>query len=144
MGQFALKHWPIHTPAPRVDEVHAVQQHAHRSLASVPQLRLCSHGIPRLTLGTGLHFELSTWMPGSPFMEPSCSPGNESAADSDLSHPALVAVRAGAAAIARFHQATASLGVSYAAAPAVAQRLERLQELPRELSAAIPFAQQAG
>jgi len=122
----ALKRWPVNTVADRVDEVHRVQRFAAQSLPFIPRLIAHQPDQYRFTLAS-THFELSTWMPGS-LIDPHSDP-----APAD-------AIKAGAAAIARFHQAVLPLGATREVAPAVLRRLERLREIQRELPGALPNA----
>jgi Ser/Thr protein kinase RdoA (MazF antagonist) len=136
-GSYALKLWPTGTSSQRVDEVHAIQRFASKSLAILPSLRSLGRNRYRLTLES-THVELSTWMPGSAFNAKSTDELNSirCLSSRDFSKKDLfvnAAVSAGAAAIARFHEVTHGLGTERSAAPAISQRLKRLGELRHAL-----------
>lgn len=146
-GVFALKQWPPGTPAERVDLVHEVQRKVGSIVPFLPELQPCLvEPATRVTI-QGLHFELSTWRPGSPF-EPTATDGPGSV---QASRQASEALGRGAAAIARFHQASDTLaretlagatlpgdtfGCVSGIAPAVTRRLQRLETL----KALVPIA----
>jgi len=150
-GSFALKCWPAETTAQRVDEVHRVQRFASEQLSQtdgsaikglgqslntlVPELRDLGKNRYRLTLADR-HFELATWMPGTAFGEPTTL-ASDPAEFAIVSVGVTSAIMAGAAAIARFHQATLGLGSEFSPAPAIIRRLQRLEELQRELPLAL-------
>lgn len=134
-GVFALKQWPPGTSAERVDLVHEVQQKVGRILPLLPELKSCLVGhATRITI-EGLHFEVSTWRPGSPFEPVAAEDPGPTKASMELGE----ALGRGAAAIARFHQASDTLardasgggtfGRVNAVAPAVTRRLKRLETL---------------
>ena len=160
-GSFALKCWPAETTGQRVDEVHHVQRYAGEQLSRdnrftfkqlgqsfhplVPKLSDLGGNQYRLTLADR-HFDLSTWMPGAAFREPTVLAAGDAesaiASVSGLENPLSItsAIKAGAAAIARFHQATVDLGSEFLPAPAVIRRLKRLEELRQELPLALANA----
>ncbi len=134
---WALKQWPRETAAERVDQIHRLICHASRagcefvphpapwSLNSPQQSRsqqisqqaaqrAAQRALPgtRLTVA-GRHWEWLPWLPGDPL-----------GGDASLGQ-----IRAGAAAISKFHLAVADLGAQAQPAPAVITRLKRLKEL---------------
>ena len=118
-GDFAIKRWPTQTKPERIDEVHAVQRLAANQLAFVPRLIATHSGSTRLTIRNE-SFEIATWMRGNPLDE------NDAPREK---------IARGAAAIAQFHVATATAGLTTNAGltkaipPAVTSRIDRLNEL---------------
>ncbi|QDT04029.1 Phosphotransferase enzyme family protein [Rubripirellula lacrimiformis] len=113
--QWALKHWPIENSPSRVAEVHQVQQAARDGgIESVPKIEASMTVAGRI-------WELSTWMTGDP------ATGNAAPAT----------VQAGAELIRQFHQAVSVLGSMEQPAPAIQNRIQRLNQLRHELPAAL-------
>ena len=117
---FALKRWPTSTLRHRVEEIHRVVQHAaiHGCpFVAQPQAIDQPPGLGRragttlCATGGGL-WELSTWQPGQ----------------GATLNGSLEAIQAGASAIAQFHDSVTSLGTDRQIAPAVLNRLTRLEE----------------
>lgn len=136
--KYALKRWPAGTSAARVDEVHEVMLQSRRQLALVPELVRSPLGTTRLARD-GYHYELTSWMPGSPFGDDDVSVSGfpvlaKSAHDFQAT---LAAVAAGAEAIASFHDSVRRWGSVSAPAPAILRRLKRIEQLRTELPLAL-------
>jgi homoserine kinase type II len=108
----ALKRWPSTVSRQRVDQVHFVINAARQNhcplVAEV-------HGVRQ---ADGHCWDLVRWLPGAPL------PVTAS----------LESIQVGAAAIARFHHAVATLGQTTQVAPALSERINKLRQSNRQLS----------
>ncbi|MGI9470578.1 MAG: phosphotransferase [Rubripirellula sp.] len=121
-ADFALKRWPKETPRSRIEEVHRVVQHsASNGCDFVAKPQWIDATSSTLFAFQGSHWELSAWRSGQ-------------AATPDASRNRI---EAGARAIAQFHASVTVLDGSRQIAPAVLNRLTRLEErsaqIPRVL-----------
>ncbi|MCG8650598.1 MAG: phosphotransferase [Pirellulales bacterium] len=133
---WALRRWPAGTAHGRIDQVRQVMRWTRQQGCEfVPRLpgSPAADDAVEIVAVDSQFWDLSQWMPGEP-----------------LSHDAdLQSIQTGAAAIARFHQATRKLGTRRQPPPAVGARLARLDQLDRVLPAVLGgsisgFTDQAG
>lgn len=125
--EYALKRWPNSIPRDRIEAIHRVIIHAWNEgckivarpvsfQQAVSNLRSAPSGT--VLSAAGEHWELSHWRPGV-----------AATANADLH-----AIRQGAAAIAHFHECTASLESRHRPAPIIQERLQilaaRKQQFP--------------
>jgi len=113
-ASLALKRWPRGTRQKRIDEVHYVmRQSRNNGCSQVPLPALIDDAKSATLIVDGYCWDLVEWMPGQPI-------------DVDGS---LRQIQAGAETIARFHASLLGLGQQHQVAPAIIDRLSRLQEL---------------
>lgn len=111
-SRWAVKRWPADTCRERVAELHRVIRFAADHDGPPLPLPLGPDGASAVAFDGGV-WDVCRWLPGTPL-------GPD--ADDSL-------IAAGAAAIARFHRAVRPLGRFHRPAPAVAERLRRIERL---------------